>query len=210
MWVGGYKQKDSDRVWEAVNEKLAEYLPNTTLNITVISFDEYAAKWSKAMAAGEQIDIAWLGWVHDLNNEVAMGSLLELDDLIAEYGQDMLANYGQDVIDMHKIDGASYFIPNGPITGGGKYCMVFPKELLEAAGMPNFAQEFEDLCMEVYDEYTVENVSSIIDKLEEYLAALKAVDRLGMGSNAFAGDSSYGPFGQTWINNWIPAGRPIC
>lgn len=32
VWVGGYKQKDSDRVWEAVNEKLAEYLPNTKLN----------------------------------------------------------------------------------------------------------------------------------------------------------------------------------
>lgn len=33
VWVGGYKQKDSDRVWEAVNEKLAEYLPDTKLNI---------------------------------------------------------------------------------------------------------------------------------------------------------------------------------
>ena len=33
VWVGGYKQKDSDRVWEAVNEKLAEYLTNTKLNI---------------------------------------------------------------------------------------------------------------------------------------------------------------------------------
>ena len=33
VWVDGYKQKDSDRVWEAVNEKLAEYLPDTKLNI---------------------------------------------------------------------------------------------------------------------------------------------------------------------------------
>lgn len=53
VWVGGYKQKDSDRVWAEVNEKLADYLPNTTLNIVPITFDEYASKWSKAMAAGE-------------------------------------------------------------------------------------------------------------------------------------------------------------
>lgn len=94
VWVGGYKQKDSDRVWEVVNEKLADYLPNTKLNIVPISFDEYASKWSKSMAAGEQIDVAWLGWVHDIANEAKMGSLLKLDDLIAEYGQDMAAEYG--------------------------------------------------------------------------------------------------------------------
>ncbi len=202
VWVGGYKQKDSDRVWEAVNEKLADYLPNTKLNIVPISFDEYASKWSKAMAAGEQIDVAWLGWVHDMQNEVQMGSLLKLDDLIAEYGQDMLAEYGQEILDADRIDGDIYFIPNGPVLGGGKYCLVFPKELLEKAGMPNFAQELEDLMMEVFDSYTVENVKKLYDKMEEYLEALKAAGSINMGVNGKIVDSNYGPFGQTYCNQW--------
>ncbi len=202
VWVGGYKQKDSDRVWEAVNEKLADYLPNTKLNIVPISFDEYASKWSKAMAAGEQIDVAWLGWVHDMQNEVKMGSLLKLDDLIAEYGQDMLAEYGQEILDADRIDGDIYFIPNGPVLGGGKYCLVFPKELLEKAGMPNFAQELEDLMMEVFDSYTVENVKKLYDKMEEYLEALKAAGSINLGVNGNVVDANYGPFGQTYCNQW--------
>ncbi len=202
VWVGGYKQKDSDRVWEVVNEKLADYLPNTKLNIVPISFDEYASKWSKSMAAGEQIDVAWLGWVHDISNEAKMGSLLKLDDLIAEYGQDMVAEYGQDLLDSDRVNGGIYFIPNGPALGGGKYCIVFPKELLEKAGMPNFAQEFEDLMMEVFDAYTVENVKKLYDKMEEYLEALKEAGCINMGVNGKVVDSNYGPFGQTYTNQW--------
>ena len=202
VWVGGYKQKDSDRVWEAVNEKLAEYLPNTKLNIVPISFDEYASKWSKSMGAGEQIDVAWLGWVHDIPNEVEMGSLLKLDDLIAEYGQDMVAEYGQDFLDVNRVDGGIYFIANGPAVGTGKYCIVFPKELLEKAGMPNFAQELEDLMMEVFDSYTVESVKKLYDKMEEYLEALKAAGSINMGVNGNVVDANYGPFGQTYVNQW--------
>ncbi len=202
VWVGGYKQKDSDRVWAEVNEKLADYLPNTTLNIVPITFDEYASKWSKAMAAGEQIDVAWLGWVHNMTEEVEMGSLLKLDDLIAEYGQDMVAEYGQEMLDMHKVADGIYFIPNGPMIGGGKYCLVFPKALLEKAGMPNFAQELEDLMMEVFDSYTVENVKKLYDKMETYLEALKEAGCINMGVNGNVVDANYGPFGQTYINQW--------
>ena len=35
LWLGGPgKQKDSDEVWEAFNEKLQEYVPNTTVELT--------------------------------------------------------------------------------------------------------------------------------------------------------------------------------
>lgn len=131
-----------------------------------------------------------------------MGSLLKLDDLIAEYGQDMVAEYGQEMLDMHKIDDSVYFIPNGPMIGGGKYCIVFPKDLLEKAGMPNFAQEMEDLMMEVFDSYTVENVKKLYDKMETYLEALKEAGSINMGVNSNVVDANYGPFGQTYINQW--------
>ena len=202
VWVGGYKQKDSDRVWNAVNEKLAEYLPNTTLNIIPIPFDEYLSKWSKAMAAGEQIDVAWLGWVHDIPNEVQMGSLQQLDDLIAQYGQDMADEYGQDMLNMHKTANGIYFIPNGPLLGSGKYCLVFPKLLLERVDMPDFAQEYEALMMEVFDSYTLENVKKLYDKMEEYLEALKAIGSINLGVNGKVVDQNFGPFGQTYINQW--------
>ena len=95
-----------------------------------------------------------------------------------------------------------YFISNGPLMGGGKYCIVFPKALLEKVGMPNFAQELENLMMEVFDAYTVENVEKLYDKMEEYLAALKEAGSINMGVNGNVVDANYGPFGQTYINQW--------
>ena len=95
VWLGGPgKQKDSDEVWAYFNERLQDYLPNTKVEFVCVTVDEYVDKWSKAMAAGETIDVAWFGWILDINDEVAKGSLMPLNGLIDEYGQDVAEALG--------------------------------------------------------------------------------------------------------------------
>ena len=65
LWLGGPgKQKDSDEVWELFNEKLQEYVPNTTVEITCMTTTEYPEKFDQMLASGEGVDLAWVAsWV---------------------------------------------------------------------------------------------------------------------------------------------------
>ena len=88
MWLGGPgKQKDSDMVWEAFNEKLQEYVPNTTVEITVIPTSEYAEEYNQMLASGEAVDLTWIAsWVTGSTELIRDENLMPLDDLLDQYG----------------------------------------------------------------------------------------------------------------------------
>ncbi|MFR5071188.1 MAG: hypothetical protein ACLTDS_03045 [Bianqueaceae bacterium] len=66
------------------------------------------------MAAQEAIDLAWTGYAINLQDEVNKGALMELDDLIAEYGQDIAATLGETVMDIYRfVDGKTYQVNTG-------------------------------------------------------------------------------------------------
>ena len=104
FWIGGPgKQKDSDRVWEAFNEKLQEYVPNTTVEITCMPTAEYKEKYPQMLASGEAVDLTWIAsWVTGSNQLIMDGNLMALDDLVDEYGQGIKETLGEDVLDMHR------------------------------------------------------------------------------------------------------------
>ena len=167
-WImGPGKQKDSDRVWEKFNEMLQEYLPNTTVNFTIVPDSEYYDRWSRAMAAGEQIDLAWIGWFHNIPSEASMGSIQPMDDLLDKYGQDVKAFYGDDILNMHRVyDGRLYAIPVWQGLVGGRYAMRFPKELADLAG-ENWVDEFQQVMYDNCKTMDVDAKAKVYDKLEE-------------------------------------------
>lgn len=78
----GEREKSQD-VIEVFNEKLAEVLPNTTVEFTFV--DDYATSWPLFLAGGETMDIAWAGFETPFQQDVKDGNLIGLSALIEEY-----------------------------------------------------------------------------------------------------------------------------
>ena len=98
-----------DRVTAKVNEIMNPLGVNVHLEYTnVATFDEEV---SRRLAAGETIDLMnALDW--NYAGYLAQGSILPLDDLVQEYGQDILAATGDDF--RYMLDGLTF---NGQLYG---------------------------------------------------------------------------------------------
>jgi len=174
VWlVGVGKQKDSDMVWEYFNEQLQEYLPNTTVEFTAFSFDEYATKWSTAMASGETVDLAWFGWVQNLNNEIEMGTLTPLGDLVDAYCQDAVDLFGKEALDMHRsADGELYVFPCWQGLAVAKNGLSFQTdtvELMEDGWLENFRQ----MLLEYENSFDIEDRRKVYDEVTRYFETCK-------------------------------------
>lgn len=120
-WVfgGPGDLEDSERVWQAYNEKLADYLPNTKVKFMVIPHSDYAEKWRLMSASQEDVDIAWVSWALSFIEEVSKGSYMDITDLIDKYGQDMKADFPDWLLDLTTIDGRIYAVPNYQMMASG-------------------------------------------------------------------------------------------
>ncbi len=197
------KQKDSDKVWAEFNKEIQKNLPNTTVEFTVITHSEYAEKWAKAMAAQESIDIAWLGWILTIADEVNKGSLMALDDLLDTYGTGIKDSLGETIIDIHRQqDGKIYQIPAWQGMVGNRSSFRFPKEIIDNTVGVSYIQELQDICYANYRIPTAEAKSKVYDKIEEYLAAIKDAGMLEKGYPPSVIDNWYLPKGITKISNF--------
>ena len=184
-WIGGPgKQKDSDRVWEAFNEKLQEYVPNTTVEITCMPTAEYKEKYPQMLASGEAVDLTWIAsWVTGSNQLIMDGNLMALDDLVDEYGQGIKETLGEDVLDMHRYpkDDKLYYL----ISWQGLYSNVrafkVPTELAQLAG-DTWLEDTQKVVTKWWNEYSSpDDLQAVFDQLDIYFAALKENDKLYAG-----------------------------
>jgi putative aldouronate transport system substrate-binding protein len=184
VWLGGPgKQADSDEVWAAFNEQLKEYLPNTTVKFTAITIDEYSEKWSKAMAAGENVDVAWFGWILDINKEISMGALTPLDDLIDQYAPDVKAELGENALAAHTINDAVYAIPCWQgLANTLRKDLQLKGDIVAAMENQNYVEELEAVVSTALqtDDLTT-RYQMFYDKFEEFLASAKETNTLGLG-----------------------------
>ncbi|MBD2847421.1 ABC transporter substrate-binding protein [Paenibacillus sp. IB182496] len=113
-WImgGPGKQRDSDKVWALFNERLQEYLPNTKVEFEVIPFGEFKERWQLISASQEQADLVWTGFVLSLADEVRKGAYLPLDELVEAEAPGILDVIPDWVLDMTRVDGELYAIPN--------------------------------------------------------------------------------------------------
>ena len=173
VWIlGPGEQADHDMVMAAFNEKLHETLPNITVDITIIS-GEIKDQLSRMWAAGERVDLCWIGWHNDIAKEARDGNILPLNDLLAEYGQGIIESLGEDVIENHRIDGEIYQLPSWQGMVGGRSALYLPAQCIEESGVSDtWLADTQALMYEFWQEPTVENQQKIFDALALYYQGL--------------------------------------
>ncbi len=108
----GESYQDSEQVFQAFNQELKQFFPDTTVEFEVISRRKYKEKWDQKMAANETVDLAWLG--NDTINfteEVKKGSLTALDYLLKRYGSVLRGEVSGDLWPLVQMEGNTYAIP---------------------------------------------------------------------------------------------------
>lgn len=185
VWMmGTVDQKDSDLVWAAYNEELQKALPNTTVEFYLPS--DYASAYNMAMASGEQIDLAWTGWTHDIEAESKLGNLLPLDDLVREYAPGIIETLTIELLDMHRVsDGKLYQVPSYQGLSGNT-CTYFPMEVVETmreGWIEDYASVVDAYNSDAYYNDTLTLQQKLISLYEEYIEAAAALGKLGVLAN---------------------------
>ena len=178
-WVfpGPGKQKDSEEVWAAFNEKLKEYLPNTTVNFEVYPVAEYADNWRLLAASGEVIDLAWMGYVQDVAAEINKGSYMALDDLLND--SPIVKQLPDWLMNLAKFDGKQYGIPNFQNVADVRMGIRIPKEFVDKGYIDPVQAE------QIFTQYGVNSKESY-DVIEQYMAKLKEKGELRLGASTFS------------------------
>ena len=183
IWLAGTaKQKDSDKVWEAFNEMLQQYVPNTTVEFTIFPMAEYGDNFNRMLASGEAVDLAWVGYKTNLTTDQTDGNLMPLDDLLNEYGQGIIEAIGTEVMDMNRFrDGELYYMISWQGLLSNKYGFWVPTELAELAGEGWVEATQAAIDKWWHNEPSGENFAAVFDQFAIYLEACKNAGRLYSG-----------------------------
>lgn len=181
-WVlgGPGKQIDSDEVWAEFNKLLATKMPNTQVAFDVIPLGDYAEKWKLIAAAGENVDMAWHGWMVPFDQEVNKGAYMPLDDLLTNYAPKLKESMPDWVWSTAMVNGKIYAIPNYQMMVNRPGAFRTPGELADKYLDKEAIREAFHKLSEITTPTDPIN-DECFDLLEEYLAALKANGELGMG-----------------------------
>jgi len=177
----GPNPADAPEVWAAVNEKLQDYLPGTTLNITCVPFAEYDQRWMLEAASGATWDLAWFGWMFNLATEVNNGALMPLNDLVAQYAPNLYDELAPFMFDCNTIDGNLYLIPSNQIAATPATGIRFPADLADKyldrtaldAGIQAWA-----------DSDRLYPPAQLLDVIEDYAQKCMDAGELQLGINA--------------------------
>ena len=161
---------DTQLVVDEFNKMLADYLPNTTVNMEFVLGTDYEQRLRLALSASESIDVANLHSgggeaANTLVGEARKGTMMSLDDLLASV-PDLVNTIPEGTWSRAKVDGVTYMVPiNAMITDrfiGLKTPKGLADEYLDVAGLKAL--------METNNGPVTQG---IYDILTDYLAALK-------------------------------------
>lgn len=144
-----------EAVMEQVNEKLSVH--NLKLNVIGIEGGTFDQKMQVINAGREKYDLAFTsGWRNDYYQNVSNGSFSDITEALPQYAPKLYGSMPQSTWDTIRVDGKIYATPNWQMMVKSVGVLI-PKEKVEAAA-------FDYSKIKTFEE------------LEEYLAALKAVD----------------------------------
>jgi putative aldouronate transport system substrate-binding protein len=186
-------QKDAQEVWDAFNEKLQEYLPNTTVEFEGITSADYAEKWKLISASQENVDIVWHGWMVPYVTEVRKGSYMELDELMAEYAPSLSKEIPENILDKSRVDGKLYSIPCLQQMVSYVSTLQFPIKIYEKYKDQINAEELAEL-FSSHQKMDQE----LWDEIEKYIVMIKEGGDLQKGVFGFA---DHVEKGYEWILN---------
>ena len=111
-YMYGTAAGEHDLVMEDLNKKLKEKI-NVELDLQIIPAGEYDEKMKLNSTSGDEYEMAWTSnWRNSFNGNMARGAFMPIDDLLEEYGQGILENCPDWLLDMGKVGGVQYAIPN--------------------------------------------------------------------------------------------------
>ncbi len=178
MWLlGPGKQADADMVWEEWNTLLQDYVPNTTVEWNVVASEEYKDAYTRMLAAGEPVDMAWTGYLTNLQNDIVDGNMQPLDDLLAEYGPNITPALGDAMEGTRHSDGNLYYIYAWQGVVGSPTAIYIPTELA-TLGSETWPAEMQEIADVVAADPSLENLQSYYDKFGEVMPAIMEADRL--------------------------------
>ncbi len=165
IWLlGPGKQADSDKVWAEFNTKLKDVVPNTTVEFTVVSGDEYKDNFNRMLASGEAVDLAWVGYATDVNQDMSDGNLLPMDELVAQYGSNIVAACGEAAMDATRyLDGQLYFCYAWQGIVGSPTAIYMPKELADLGGA-DWVDNMQAVSNTACADPTLDNIQAFYDE----------------------------------------------
>lgn len=111
----GDKQQDQDKVMEDLNKKIREKI-NVELNLEMIPQGEFNDKMKLKSTAGEDYDLVFTAnWINSFNENMSRDAFMPLDELFEQYGQDIKENIPEWLLDVGKVEGKLYAVPNQQI-----------------------------------------------------------------------------------------------
>lgn len=163
------KQPDHDIVLEDVNKKIKEKI-NVELDLDIIPQGEFNDRMKLASTAGETFDLVFTAsWLNSFDENMSRDAFLPISGLVAEYGQDMTASMPDWLLDVAKVNGELYAIPNQQIIAR-QMGVVIRKDMAEKYGFDlTSMKSIRDI--EPFLDEIVKNESGIfpIDKRVEAL-----------------------------------------
>lgn len=132
--IPGDKQPDHDLVMEDVNKILKEKI-NVELDLDIIPQGEFNDKMKLASTAGEDYDLVFTAnWLNSFDENMSRDAFLPITDLVAEYGQDITASIPDWLMDVARVDGEIYAVPNQQIIAR-QLGVVIQKEYADKYGL---------------------------------------------------------------------------
>jgi putative aldouronate transport system substrate-binding protein len=130
----GTPERDVPLVQEKLNEYFKDKI-NATVKLTPFASSDYKTKTELMMNTGEKMDLvftaSWLSYFSNVNK----GAFLELDDLLAKYGQGISEQLNPIYLEAPRFKGKLYAVPtNKEITQGKAF--MYRKDLVEKYNIP--------------------------------------------------------------------------
>lgn len=166
-------QADSQKVWKAFNEKLAEKLPGVTVEFEVFPMSDYKQQFMLMQTSREKMDIVN---TYGLNfaDEVRKETFAPIDNYLDKYGKEVKAALPDWLWDYGKINNVQYAVPSYQMMAV-QYAIKTQKDLADKY----LDKERLKAALYASNQMTEE----VYDVLEEYLAKLKENGELRLGFN---------------------------
>ncbi len=153
IYMPGEDYKDLPEVLAKANE-IIESKIGAKINLKFINGGDFTEKMKLKMAAAEEFDICFTGYINSYISAVNGGGFMKLDELIKEEAPALLDAMPEFWWDAIRYDGGVYAVPNQQIAASVQ-AFTLPKE---------FAEKYN------VNEETIKK----IDDLTPYLAQMKA------------------------------------
>jgi putative aldouronate transport system substrate-binding protein len=124
---------DTPKVQDAINEYLVTKNLGIKVKLMPMGMGEYMQRIPLILASQtEQLDIMTLFPLAGMpvNSFIQQGQLMQLDDLVAKYGQDMAKAVGERTINAARLNGELYGIPTIKDMAGG-FGLIITQEYID-------------------------------------------------------------------------------